>query len=52
VVSTLNIDGGIILTNINMYLEKRVSLVDWIQRDQGRDQWRELISTIMNLRSQ
>jgi hypothetical protein len=37
--------------NINIYLKEIVSdAVDWIHLSQGRDQWRELVNTVMNVR--
>jgi hypothetical protein len=39
------------LDNIKMYLrEIGWDGVDWIELAQGRDQWRALVNTVMNLR--
>jgi hypothetical protein len=37
--------------NIRMYLgEIRRKILDWIDLAQGRDQWRAVVNTVMNLR--
>jgi hypothetical protein len=36
--------------NIRIYLSEMVrEIVDWVHLAQGRDQWRALLNTVMNL---